>query len=101
MSKAWNNMRAGLHALSEAGLRAVRTALVKRRYRENGNVDRRNDKRSGSDLRATERGLHRQGRHQNDAAISRADRQVAVRRTGNVRTGGAGLLAARRSARLR
>src|SRR6266516_5699176 len=97
MSAAWNNMRASLYASS----RVVRAASVKRRDRENGNVDRRNDKRSGSDLRATERGLHRQGSHQNDAAISRADRQVALRRAGNVRAGGTGLLAARRSAWLR
>jgi len=51
MSEAWNSMRASLHASSRARLRAVRAALVKRRYRENGNVDHRNDKGSGSDLR--------------------------------------------------
>src|ERR1700704_4488346 len=98
MSAVWNNMRASSYASSRAGLRTVMAASVKRRDRENGNVDRRNDKRSGSELRATERGPHRQGRTQNDAAISPADRPVARRRAGNVRAGGTGLLAARRSA---
>ena len=71
------------------------------RVAEDRDVCHRDDRATRSDLRLSQRCLDGQGRRPRHAALSVADREVAVRGAGDLRAGGAGLLAARRSAGLR
>ena len=68
---------------------------------ETGNVRCRDDRAARGDLRLSQRCLDGQGRGPGHAGLSGADGQIAVRGAGDLRAGGAGLLAARRSAGLR